>query len=437
MDLYFDEAVEGEEEETDELEGSVSRDLSGNAAPMGFKDKKSLKACRHFAYRLICNAVEMGWGEIEVANLIKITANQLDLTEQKLIHLLDKTSTGSPSTIAHLLEDSSYAFTDAQIVSAILSNASSVEHFITLVGEAFECGLFAAKDEETIDVLYSFSHDTLDDGELISYAREICEHSETKRNCGYAVRKFTSNFSDAEAASCAHDIVMHDFFPDLEGSLSDFLETMGNIRPLLELTLAGERLTEGGEIEESDADSQGNLRDFVVGEDEEEEDGNSNIDDSSDSSSSSSSREDHRKSGSSARRKVAGSHGGEEIQSSEACQPILRKGGKAGKSGGTVMKETGMKDIGGKGVGKSSKGGSASNERASSFQSSEESIKVETAPRKRRKIILDDDDDSDGGSGNDEVVQQQLASALRKTSATSPKRGAKAEKVKKQKSEKW
>jgi hypothetical protein len=123
MDLYFGDeaAVEGEDEDDEVGSSRFARPgMPGMHMPgmggMGFKDKKSLKVCRHFAYRLILNAVEMGWGEIEVANLINITANQLDLNENRLIHLLDKTNTGSPSTIAHLLEDSSYVFTDAQVI---------------------------------------------------------------------------------------------------------------------------------------------------------------------------------------------------------------------------------------------------------------------------------------------------------------------------------
>ena len=157
--LYFgDEAEEGSESPDEEDEENEEESRDGNAdrasrKPLTMRGKKTLKICRHFAYSIITNAVEMGWEEQEVANLIKLVANQLDFDEAKIIRCLDKTSTGSPATLSCLLENSGYSFTVPQLVSVILSNARNVDHFTKLMGEAFEFDLFDLSNPDTIDVV--------------------------------------------------------------------------------------------------------------------------------------------------------------------------------------------------------------------------------------------------------------------------------------------
>ena len=148
-DLYFDqEAQEGNETESD-----ASDVMGPGNKPLTKRGKKALKICRHFSYSLITNAVESGWEDQEVANLIKLVAEQLDFDAAKLIRCLEQTTTGSPSILSTILEDSDYKFTIPQTVSVILCHAKSVDHFISLMGESLECGLFDLTYTETIDVV--------------------------------------------------------------------------------------------------------------------------------------------------------------------------------------------------------------------------------------------------------------------------------------------
>lgn len=264
--LYFrDEADEGEETpeevESDNENESGDDTMGQNGVPLTNYGRKALKICRHFSYALIFNAVDMGWEEQEVAALIKLVANQLQFDEAKLIRCLEKTGTGSPGTLASLLENSGYTLSVAQLVSVILSNARNVDHFITLMGEAFECDLFDLIHPETIDVLYSFVGNNMDYRETQRYARQLCEHSNSKRLCGRVLHKFTSGLSSFEAAAFIYDIITLDFFQDVRGSTKDMMGELPRAREQLESLLnASHNLDADGEIVDSDADSEGNLR---------------------------------------------------------------------------------------------------------------------------------------------------------------------------------
>jgi hypothetical protein len=155
--MYFnEEAGEGSERDIEKEEEASDVDEFGPTGnPLSGKGKKAIKICRHFSYTLILNAVAMGWEELEIANLIKLVANQLDFDEVKLIRCLEKTGTGSPATLSCLLDNSPYSLTVPQLVSVILCNARHVDHFITLMGEAFECDLFDLSTSDTIDVVRS------------------------------------------------------------------------------------------------------------------------------------------------------------------------------------------------------------------------------------------------------------------------------------------
>lgn len=155
--LYFREETEEGNESVDESGSDASeedvaedRRRAASSRPESSKTKKTLKICRHFAYSLISNAVEMGWEEQEIANLIKLVANQLDFNEAQLIRCLENTATGSPATISCLLEGSDYSFSTPQLVSVILSNARNTDHFIALMGEACECDLFDLSNADTV-----------------------------------------------------------------------------------------------------------------------------------------------------------------------------------------------------------------------------------------------------------------------------------------------
>ena len=92
------------------------------------------------------------------------------------------------------------------------------------------------------------------------YAKEICEHCESKGNCGMTLHKFTAGMSESEAASFVHDLITLDFFADLRGSLKDFLLEMHRCRAEVEALLSeSHERDKNGELRDSDEDSEGNL----------------------------------------------------------------------------------------------------------------------------------------------------------------------------------
>jgi hypothetical protein len=102
---------------------------------------------------------------------------------------------------------------------------------------------------------------SLDEPELARYARMICEYAETKGNCGLVLSKFGAGLQEAQALGLVASVLSKEFFRDLMGKMGDFLEQLGALRPLAETLLDAEyRVDEGGELLESDQDSNGNLR---------------------------------------------------------------------------------------------------------------------------------------------------------------------------------
>ncbi len=149
--LYFgDEAEEGKESAEEESDADEV-DPVGN--PLTKKGKKTLKICRHFGYSLIAGAAAMGWEDEEAAKLIDLVAKQLNFDETKLMQCLEKTGTGSPSTLAALIDNGDYNFSVPQMVSVVLNHAKNVDHFIQLMAESLEHDLFDLTSGETLDVV--------------------------------------------------------------------------------------------------------------------------------------------------------------------------------------------------------------------------------------------------------------------------------------------
>lgn len=157
--MYFqDDASEGEECNPDDSEGEIepkeiALTFGSGTDDLSIKGKKTVKICRHFSYSLIEGAVMSGWEDVEVTNLIKLISMQLNLDETKLIRLLEKTNTGTPEILAGLMDEEKYTFTAPQIVSIVLSNAKSVDHFISSMSKAFDLDLFSISDPNTIEVV--------------------------------------------------------------------------------------------------------------------------------------------------------------------------------------------------------------------------------------------------------------------------------------------
>jgi hypothetical protein len=101
----------------------------------------------------------------------------------------------------------------------------------------------------------------MDTRESQRYARQICEHSRSRRACGRVLRKFTTGQSESEAAAYIYDIVTLDFFQDIKGTMQDLLKELPvATRELLEGLLdESHRRSKEGELLDSDEDSEGNL----------------------------------------------------------------------------------------------------------------------------------------------------------------------------------
>ena len=138
------------------------------------------------------------------------------------------------------------------------------------ITDAFEQDLLNPSDEFTIRLLVN-SVEECEDKYVKQMALHICGFAGTKKKCGMILKHFCDEMNSPEALDFIYDIISHDFFMDLRGKLDDFIEAIPDmshaIRRLIDKNF---KLNSKGEIMDSDEDENGNLRDFIV--DNEEED---------------------------------------------------------------------------------------------------------------------------------------------------------------------
>ncbi len=98
--------------------------------------------------------------------------------------------------------------------------------------------------------------------DALRYAQAICEGCSSKRKVGKILSAFTTNrYSDAEKVSFIHDIITLDFFMDISGTMDSFFAQLRGIKnEIVALLEAEKRLSKEGELVDSDADEDGNLR---------------------------------------------------------------------------------------------------------------------------------------------------------------------------------
>lgn len=173
--------------------------------------------------------------------------------------------------------------------SDVLRFLDGGRNFLNDFEDAIEQGLIDIKDEAsidalTIDIQTELSHllnDTVTD--LARYFRIIGCYCGSKKQLG----KYFDNYrlvadwklkdgDESNGFQVIYETIKGEFFLDLTGGLDNFLrgfvEDGGpQYADELEQYLYGRGLNEDGEVVDSDADSQGNLKDFV--EDDEEDDG--------------------------------------------------------------------------------------------------------------------------------------------------------------------
>lgn len=113
--------------------------------------KKKKKICRHFAYQLIANALDMGWEEHEVANLLLLIGSQLEMDNKKMVKCLQASASGTPGVVVQLI-DNGFVFTSAQLLSLFVnSNASS--NLGRSMSIAMEHNLFNLNDQDTLNTV--------------------------------------------------------------------------------------------------------------------------------------------------------------------------------------------------------------------------------------------------------------------------------------------
>ena len=112
----------------------------------------------------------------------------------------------------------------------------------------------------------------MDDRYVKQMAMTICGFAKTKKKCGMILKEFSEDMNSSEALSFIHEIIAYDFFMDLRGKLDDFIDAIPELsHALRRLIKSNFNMNSKGEIIESDEDEDGNLKDFIVDNDEEED----------------------------------------------------------------------------------------------------------------------------------------------------------------------
>jgi hypothetical protein len=120
----------------------------------------------------------------------------------------------------------------------------------------------------------------MDDTQLARFSVILCEHCRTKDFCGRVLGRLTAFLKLPRAADLITGIITLDFFYELPGEMnSGFLTQLAIARPGLREGVVArleetgqQRNEETGELIESDADSEGNLKGFIAADDSIDED---------------------------------------------------------------------------------------------------------------------------------------------------------------------
>jgi hypothetical protein len=91
----------------------------------------------------------------------------------------------------------------------------------------------------------------------------LCEHAQSKIECAQILRYLTQNLHSKEAAQLAAIIARRPFFIEITGNMHEYRQELSHLSTLLEHAIQEQQIMideDTGEIIESDADSEGNLR---------------------------------------------------------------------------------------------------------------------------------------------------------------------------------
>eukprot|EP00596_Hydrurales_sp_CCMP1899_P005562 CAMPEP_0119049646 /NCGR_PEP_ID=MMETSP1177-20130426/65715_1 /TAXON_ID=2985 /ORGANISM="Ochromonas sp, Strain CCMP1899" /LENGTH=418 /DNA_ID=CAMNT_0007027139 /DNA_START=83 /DNA_END=1336 /DNA_ORIENTATION=- len=241
---------------------------SDNDENLNSKDKGKVKACKKFSIALIRQAVTSGWEDHEIANLLLLIYKELELDNLKLLKFLQKCNVCTP-IVLQCLVDSDINFSSSQIITAMFDQTDDTDSFIKAIGVSFEQELLDATDDETLEAMFDVAQQYMNGQQFARFTHVICDQSKTKSLCGKVLNVFTRQMTASEATAFICDIVEFDFFMDLSGKMKGFYKKLVEVGEEVKLMLqATKTMDEKGNIVESDADDQGDLRDFIDNDDE-------------------------------------------------------------------------------------------------------------------------------------------------------------------------
>ncbi len=244
------------------------------------------KIIKRFCERLLARSHE--WEEHERAQLAVLMQEELNLSEKRFIKLLLKGDATSPSVIASL-GDAGIHFspeTTMYIVAKNLRREASGAKMILRVEEAFEQGLMSVTNEDHLKLVslwndfaiafdsalkfrplcsplqvYSYCFSSLASEELRRLAVSLIGFCRTTSDCGRVLNVFTEHIPDDATANFVQSIMRTELFLDLKGSVEDLLAEMpAKAHTIGAVVRSSFRLNQRGEVIESDADEEGNLK---------------------------------------------------------------------------------------------------------------------------------------------------------------------------------
>jgi hypothetical protein len=257
---------------------------NGNTTQPAYGDKKERKICKLFGSNLMKQAFQNEWEDHEIARLIMLIADELEFNTKSLYKFLANSECSTPGLLS-ILVDEGMIFTPAQLLSLVSNQIDSTNTFTSIISECMEQHLFDLNDDITLEAMASYI-ENFSYSETQRFVTDLCSHVHSKKLCGKILNVFTRILNPQEAASFIVSVIYLDFFQDLKGNMSSFLEEISSLRSDVEALLEeGHELNENGEPIYSDEDENGNLKGFVCDDDEvshEEDDFDDDDDDDDD-----------------------------------------------------------------------------------------------------------------------------------------------------------
>mmetsp|Transcript_3853 Transcript_3853/g.5998 ORF Transcript_3853/g.5998 Transcript_3853/m.5998 type:complete len:417 (+) Transcript_3853:52-1302(+) len=228
--------------------------------------KKTRKVERKFALSILEEAKNSDWEDHELAKLIFLISGKMGLSNKKLLKFLRKSSVCTTDLLA-CLGDGGVVFPAKTALSLLKAKAKDSRHMSSLITQGIDHGIFNPCNSDLIEALRDM---TISEGygssDVKSLMSALCSHADSMRECGRVLAAFCADFSAEVAAAYIRDVMSLQFVNELDGKLGDMLDELPDIRSAVEEALEGVlQVDKHGRVlpADSDADSDGNLRDFI------------------------------------------------------------------------------------------------------------------------------------------------------------------------------